>query len=218
VPSLPRSDKNDTSNSSPATDQGNQQFLAMGKADGKFYDVNGSYVIDILCQYQAPAPCPAGYRLYIDSSKTEHGLSSCIKVFAPDTYDAGTSECGNSGGSPKVYQLATYNHLATFSHIDGIATTPLVTFVKSLATLSGIVPGNLYWTGALIQAGVVSWGDNRVFDSVVQNPNAYTADQIASDSYVVCVAPVSVDSSSRTCHASVWCVMRYQRRCRGEHR
>ena len=177
------SDQNTTDNTIPATDQGIAQFLAMNKTTGKFHDVMATTVMDIVCQYRAPAPCPDGFRWYYDASANEHGLSSCIQVFPADTHDDAASTCGQySLNSPQIYQGITYNHLASYHNVTGSSSTPLIDFVMSLSALASVPPQGLYWTGALVQGGVVSWGDGRVFDCVVHNPLGYTTAQIQGDS------------------------------------
>ena len=169
----------------------------MNKTTGEFYDVMATTVMDIVCQYRAPAPCPDGFRWYYDASANEHGMSSCIGVApAADTHDGATADCGQYVlNSPQVYQGITYNHLVTLHNLTGTQSTPLVDMISSLAGLSGFPAKGVYWTGALVQGGVARWGDFRLFDSVIQNPMGYSSTDIHGDLYVLVFQGACVCSS-----------------------
>ena len=165
----------------------------MNATNGKFYDVNGNDQYDIACQYRAPAPCPDGFRYYVDEKSWEYGMSSCVAVFPADVYSTAALQCGLVGGSPILNQAITYNHLITFHNISSTAlvSSPLTKFVANLSSISGMATGEnagtmpgLYWTGALIQGGVLSWSDRRLFDSAVRNPDNYSPATIAGGTYV----------------------------------
>ena len=190
-------------NSSVSSDQHVAQFLAMNKTTGKLYDVKASQLLDFVCQYRAPAPCPDGFRYYVDSTLAEYGLSSCLLMFPADGYNNAAAQCGAYIDASPQNQLVTYNHLASFHNLTGATTTPLVAFHNTLATLNEVSIGTsagdfagVYWTGGLVLQGAVSWNDHRAFDSAVANPFGYTQAHInTADKYVSCCA-------SRRCSAT----------------
>ena len=122
-----------------------------------------------MCQYRAPVPCPRGYRYYADVSLTEHGMSSCIKVFPADTHDNAVATCGSLHGATPADQSLSYKHVARFHNLNASA-TPLVNFVATLAAVQGL-SGQQMWTDATLASGVLFWSNTFntlvAFDSVV---------------------------------------------------
>lgn len=158
----------------PVFESGAANFLAVQRITGYFFDVSGSEVMDILCQYRTPAPCPPGFKLYWDRPKgNEYGLSSCVNVYPPATLQVARDICATAAAGP-LNGFTTYLHLATFYRLSGTRHTPLTQLVRDLSTIRGI-GGPLYWTGGdIVLAGAGpavrnTWADNRTFDSSVAN-------------------------------------------------
>jgi hypothetical protein len=162
-------------------------YLAMGRTNGNFYDVNGDERMDHICQYRAPAPCPPGFKYHLPASTdpaSEYGKPSCLRVFPPAPIGRARAECFAHGKQPANPSIK-YFHLATFGALVGTMNNPTTNFIKTLAQAEGVdislTPK--FWTGGLLTStdGVTlqaSWVDDRTFDSTYTTVG--TLDQVNS--------------------------------------
>lgn len=110
-------DRNSTSTREPPQyEAGAANALAISRDTVQFFDVGVAEVMDVVCMYRAPAPCPPGFRLYVDDG-TEHFMSSCVRVYPPATLSVARDTCASAW--PEARQSgAKYQHLATYSALS----------------------------------------------------------------------------------------------------